>query len=339
MARLSKPQLLEIIVQAIHESEWNVLYLSDSHPFRLQVYRGDESYRVKIYIWNMTHGGGAARPANEYRIQITGIGDRFTPEPGGKTLILGWKDQIGVFAGFDYRRHSERLGASPSIQIKEECLEQATETGFSPCDKGNQEIAIAFRPDFFIEYLHSLEQLHDFGKSEEDLAVLVEVAQHPEVFVNREDLPISDNDRKIVIATVNRRQRNSNFRRRVLRAYNDSCAFCGLQLQLVEAAHIIPVHDNRSTDQTCNGIALCSLHHRAFDQTLVTMIEDYRVITNDLKADELRKIDLDGGYQSFRNNLKPRINLPNVVNDRPHIDFIKLANQVRGWKQEQVTIS
>ena len=75
MARIPKKQLLRFVEQAIQDSGWNFLHLSaqNEHPARYQVYKNGEGYRVKIYIWNITHGGGAARAANEYRIQVTGI--------------------------------------------------------------------------------------------------------------------------------------------------------------------------------------------------------------------------------------------------------------------------
>lgn len=99
----------------------------------------------------MTHGEGSEKPRNEYRIQITGLPTSyFEPEIRGKTLILGWWDKVGVFAGFDYNKHSGMLGSSPSIQIREQYLRNAHINGFSPCNKGNEEIVIAFKPSFFI---------------------------------------------------------------------------------------------------------------------------------------------------------------------------------------------
>lgn len=142
MSRHRKYALLDRVVKATTDSGWNVLYTATihEHPFRLQVYREDESYRVRIHIWHLTHGGGRKRPQNEYRIQITGT-NRFEQTPGEKTLVLGWWEEIDVFAGFDVRKHTGTLGRSPSIQIREEYLRKAYINGFSPCDKGNQEIA------------------------------------------------------------------------------------------------------------------------------------------------------------------------------------------------------
>lgn len=75
MARLSKPDLLRLVERAIQDSGWGFLKLGarDEHPARYHVYGDLGSRRIRVYVWNVTHGGGAARSATEYRIQITGV--------------------------------------------------------------------------------------------------------------------------------------------------------------------------------------------------------------------------------------------------------------------------
>jgi putative restriction endonuclease len=329
MAHHNKYDLLEQIVKAVTDSGWNILYLGsiDEHPFRLQIYREETSYRVKIYIWHLTHGGGRKRPEHEYRIQITGT-DHFELSPAEKTLVLGWWKETEVFAGFDVRKHLGKLGQSPSIQIREESLHDAYVNGFSPCDKGNNEVAIAFRPDFFVEYIRNLEALHDFGQFAEDLAVLSEVAQNPEI--NDADIQIKDNARKTTVVSVSRTLRDVGFRKRVLTAYAFRCAVCGIQLKLVEAAHIIPVNHENSTDETRNGLALCVLHHKAFDQALIAVGDDYSVLLNQNKVTELKHLKLAEGLPNFTQNLRPVILLPPAITDRPHIEYLRIANRIRG---------
>lgn len=327
---LNKVELFEVVVSAVGESGWNVLYITppSAHPFQLQVYRGDEAYRLRVYIWTLTHGGGSARPADEYRIQITGV-DQIRTFPGERTLLLGWWEPEGVFAGFDARKHSGPLGRSPSIQIRRPCLEQAQTAGFSPCDKGNQEIAIAFRPDFFAEYVRQLEPLHDFGQSPEAFEILSDLPEHP--VINDETITDLDFNRRRTVVSVSRRLRNNDFRKRVLSAYVQRCAVCGVQLKLIDAAHIVPVNHEQSTDETRNGLALCALHHRAYDQTLLTVSENYTVVFNEAQAEELNRLGLGGGVRSLRENLRSEILVPEVVSERPHVEYIRLANRIRGW--------
>jgi putative restriction endonuclease len=331
MARHNKYDLIEKIVNAVNDSGWNVAYIEDikQHPFYMQIYRDNESFRVKIYIWHLTHGGGKARPKDEYRIQITGV-ERFEPLRNGKTLILGYWKEADVFAGFDVRKHLGKLGASPSIQIREDALRKAYVNGFEPCDKGNKEVAIAFRPDFLVDYIQSLEPLHDFGQSANDLSILSEVAQNPEI--NIADIQIQNIARKTTVVSVSKKLRDVSFRKRVLTAYSYHCAVCGVQLKLVEAAHIIPVNHDNGTDETRNGLALCALHHKAFDQALITVIEDYSIQINRNRVSELQNQKLSDGLARFSQDLRPIIILPPAVTDRPHVEYIRIANSIRGWK-------
>jgi len=75
MARLTKATLISLIRSAVEEDGWVVTPLSapKKHPFRFEMAKGSVRHRVRAYIWNMTHGGGAKRPPNEYRIQITKV--------------------------------------------------------------------------------------------------------------------------------------------------------------------------------------------------------------------------------------------------------------------------
>lgn len=331
MPRLDKRQLFEKVVQAIQACGWQFIQLSpaNAHPFRLRIFRENEAYTVRIYIWNMTHGGGAARPTDEYRIQITGV-SRFESEPAGKTLILGWWDEASVFAGFDYRKHSGRLGFSPSMQIRESFLHEAYEHGFSPCSKGNREIAIAFRPDFIIEYIRSLESLHDVGKSRTDFNVLAAVAADPSG-VNDSDLENVTEQRRSAIASVRRALRDTSFKNRVLTCYSYRCAVCGLQLDLVEAAHIVPVAEPTSTDDTSNGVSLCALHHRAYDKALVAISDDYHILVSESEKGRLRTIGHDGGMDRFIAGLRPLILLPPAMADRPNVNYLRRGREIRKW--------
>jgi putative restriction endonuclease len=332
MAKHRKYDLLEQIVQAINESGWNVLYGSDTsqHPFVLKIYNQNESHLVRIYIWNLTHGGGAKRPKDEYRIQITGT-DEFIQPIGEKTLILGWWQDVGVFSGFDFSKHTAKLGASPSFQIREEFLRKAYINGISPCNKGNKEIAIAFRPDFFVEYVRNLEQLHAFGESDTDYAILEEIATQS-IDLNDALLTQLSQPRQITVQTINKKLRDNSFKARILTAYSQKCAFSGMQLKLVDAAHIVPVSHSTSSDETCNGMALSALYHRAYDKGLVTVNESYQIIVNNSALSKLKDANLDGGVDMFLKNLRPVILLPPAINDRPNIHFVKEANELRGWK-------
>jgi putative restriction endonuclease len=74
--------------------------------------------------------------------------------------------------------------------------------------------------------------------------------------------------------TAKRIARSRAFRTAVTAAYGNCCAMCGggarspIGASEVEAAHVIP-RAQKGSDDVRNGIALCRLHHWAFDHQLV----------------------------------------------------------------------
>jgi putative restriction endonuclease len=117
MAVLSKEQLFGKVTDAITSNDWEVKNKSSEsqQPVRYEIANGDETQILRVYIWNLTHGG-ESRPLNEYRIQVKV--DRFEEESNSKTLILGYYDDLSVFAGFDISKHIGKPGWSASMQIK-----------------------------------------------------------------------------------------------------------------------------------------------------------------------------------------------------------------------------
>jgi len=74
------------------------------------------------------------------------------------------------------------------------------------------------------------------------------------------------------------RLHQARFRGRVLVAYASRCAICRLkELRLLDAAHIVGDLEAGGEPQVSNGLSLCPIHHRAFDQDLVGVSPDYRV--------------------------------------------------------------
>jgi putative restriction endonuclease len=330
MAKHSKKLLLEEFESAVRLGGWNILYQSaNTHPAHYTVWRGDERYRVKIYIWNITHGGRKSLP-DEYRIQRTGT--TFIPDPKARTLVLGWWEQIGVFAGWDVRQHSGSVGASPSLQIKEEALQKALLSGFAPFVKSNGETAIALRPDFMGTYIQNLEVLHDSGKVPKEFKVLADMSANPDEVDEAEVESEVAQKRKRALISTWKNLRDSGFSRRVLTAYSHRCAMCGVQLRLIEGAHILPVEEPGSTDHTSNGIALCVLHHRAYDRGLVTFDKALKTHINETMVKGLTADHHINGLPQFRRAIRPIIAPPPDKKDRPKSVLVEKANVLRGWK-------
>jgi putative restriction endonuclease len=331
MAGLHKTELFDRVEKGFRLGGWSVLYLSSKkrNPARYVISRDDHRYQVKIYIWTVTHGG-KGRASEEYRIQPTAT-ERFDPEIGGKTLILGWWPEAEVFAGYDLRYHSGRLGSSPSFQIGEAALRHAAVSGLSPSKKASGELAIAFQPEFLGTYAQHLEEIHDSGTASQEIDLLEKLGANPQAVSEREILKKVAKKRRFVFMETRRALRDVNFSKRVFTAYAHRCAICGMQLRLLEGAHILPAPDPNSTDETSNGIALCALHHKAYDDSLLTFDDRYRVHLNTERLKELKKSGHDSGLTEFRKALRSVIRLPPDSRDRPRPEYVKYGNRLRGW--------
>jgi putative restriction endonuclease len=101
-------------------------------------------------------------------------------------------------------------------------------------------------------------------------------------------------------------------------------------MKIVDAAHILPVAaGNESIDNIRNGIAPSPTYHRAFDNGLIYLTEDYEMHLNTDRANELTQLSLSGGITALEATLGT-IHLPQDPSQRPDISYIQLANQYRG---------
>ena len=74
------------------------------------------------------------------------------------------------------------------------------------------------------------------------------------------------------------RLHQGRFRAAVLTAYRDRCTICSLrEIRLLDASHIVADRDPGGVAAVRNGLALCSIHHRAYDQDLIGIDPAHRV--------------------------------------------------------------
>ena len=125
---------------------------------------------------------------------------------------------------------------------------------------------------------------------------------------------MGESRRQYVTAAVRQRLHQRAFRERVLDAYREQCAFCRFRhAELLDAAHIEPDADG-GEPVVSNGLALCRLHHAAFDRYFVGVRPDYVV---QVRPDLLEEEDgptLIHGIQSLHG---ARIAVPRRVGLRP----------------------
>ncbi|MCY3610472.1 MAG: HNH endonuclease [Gemmatimonadetes bacterium] len=93
--------------------------------------------------------------------------------------------------------------------------------------------------------------------------------------------------REYVTVQTRRRLHQQAFRERVLRAYQHQCTLCQLRRdELLDAAHIVPDSEPEGVASVNNGLALCRLHHAAFDRFFVGVRPNYIIeVRQDVMAD------------------------------------------------------
>lgn len=101
--------------------------------------------------------------------------------------------------------------------------------------------------------------------------------------------PVSEIERRYYNGMVKRRLHQPVFRQRVIQAYGAACAMCHLKhLSLLDAAHIIPDREEQGVPAVSNGMALCKIHHAAYDQNILGVRPDLAI---EVRADILEEVD------------------------------------------------
>jgi putative restriction endonuclease len=122
--------------------------------------------------------------------------------------------------------------------------------------------------------------------------------------------PVSTPDaRRYALREVRVRLHQQEFRIGVLRAYRERCAICTLrERELVQAAHIVADPSPEGIAAVVNGLALCAIHHLAYDRNLLGIDPDGVVHIAQRLRDEHDGPMLTQGLQGFHGAtiLKPR---------------------------------
>jgi putative restriction endonuclease len=140
---------------------------------------------------------------------------------------------------------------------------------------------------------------------------------------------VSASRRAYITSTVRQRLHQRGFRERVLHAYRQQCACCRLRHQeLLDAAHIIPDIDPAGVPEVRNGIALCKLHHAAFDSYFLAIRPDYIVeVRKDIMEEEDGPMLMHGLQGLHHNKIvlpTSRHQLPDpMLLERRYTDFRK----------------
>lgn len=111
------------------------------------------------------------------------------------------------------------------------------------------------------------------------------------------------------------------FRALVMRAYRTRCAVCNLpRSELLDACHIIPDRDERGRPEVPNGLALCQLHHRAYDRNLIGIRPDLVVEVSRVLMDDHDGPVLEHALKGFNGS---RLHIPSRREEHPRPDYLE----------------
>ncbi len=325
MANLNKTDLFYSLFDAFRQHTDMVYFAGGDNPYRFS----SKGRFVTVFIGNL-HSAGRAEP-DEYRIQCPGnlpvtLGNS---KRGGDTVcILGFSQDTHAFSAWDPDRF---LARNPRVQrfsvyTRLSRLQEAAAQGLATYTDTDGQIVISFRPDLIGLYVENTTILHQVpDRTLRRIAETYSTApsgQPPArpVMVHR----------KRIQATSAVYPRSPQFRQAVLGAYAHRCAMCGIQLDLVDAAHIVPHAHPQGFDIVSNGLALCVLHHRSFDAGLLYVQDDYSIHLNLARAKHLRMMDRADGLDRFVRQIRSDLLLPAEVEWLPAPENLTLGNDLRG---------
>ena len=133
--------------------------------------------------------------------------------------------------------------------------------------------------------------------------------------------PGGDERRRYVTRELQVRLHQRSFRERVLRAYRSRCAVCRLRHpELLDAAHIVP-DSEAGAPRVPNGLALCKLHHAAFDKLFVGVRPDGII---EVRRDILEEEDGPMLLHGLKKLHQTRLHAPRRIDDRPDPDLLEI---------------
>ena len=164
---------------------------------------------------------------------------------------------------------------------------------------------------------------------EESEQLYAEILHKREEIVTEESDNIVFREGKEKERMVKTRINQSFFRQSVLASYEFSCCVTGTSIsELLVASHIIPwAKDEVNRLNPTNGLCLNSLHDKAFDRGLITIMPDYTIKISDKLMKEKKNTFINENFASFESKkiLLPKRFLPNPQFLEYHNNYIFLS--------------
>ncbi|GAA1481173.1 HNH endonuclease [Gordonia sinesedis] len=171
-----------------------------------------------------------------------------------------------------------------------------------------------YQPIYPVHVVREEPENQQFVLATEDVAQLL-----------REGAPATEQMKRYAQAEARIRLHQPVFRASVMRAYETRCAVCSLRHgELLDAAHIVPDSDEEGIAAVRNGLALCKIHHAAYDRQILGIRPDDYVV--EIRRDLLDEVDgpmLLHGLQGRHG--QALMVLPRSRRERPDRDLLNVS--------------
>lgn len=122
--------------------------------------------------------------------------------------------------------------------------------------------------------------------------------------------------RRYLVAETKKRLHQPLFAGQVMLAYKTRCAVCALaHRELLDAAHIVPDSEKGGVPVVSNGLALCKIHHAAYDSGILGIRPDLVIEIHHRLLEEIDGPMLRHGLQEHHG--RSLMMVPDRLSDRP----------------------
>ena len=322
---LRPAELFQAVVDACRHRTDAVLYVEGQNPYTLSV----DGQTVTIFAANVSRAYRI--DPDEYRIQCPGDLPQELErqaENGRAVFVMGYNADSDTFSAWEpglFVRRSRRTQRF-SLYTRLSSHLRASADGLAIYRDSTGQNVLQFRSQFLGLYLAHSEAMHQ--ATERDLRRIVAAYRETRSgAISKKSVSVA---KRRIEVTHSQYARSPQFRQAVLNAYGNCCAMCGIQLELIEAAHLVPHAHPRGLDVVPNGVALCNLHHKSLDTGLLYIDAGYSIRTNSVRLGYLARMQRTEGLRRFERQLRTRIALPQDPADFPLRENIELGNQLRG---------
>ena len=189
---------------------------------------------------------------------------------------------------------------------------------------------MVFRPEFLMTYAMNRDDFHAGSlavvrrrqKAIEQISRTVEGIAVPVP----PDAEVIGRDR--IIKAANRALRDGSFKNRVLRAYGYACSMCGMQFDVIDAAHIVPV-ERLVNFSTRNGLCMCPNHHRAYDKGLIIVEPSFSITVDQARLAYYKSHRRAEGEENLLGSIFRHLRVPANPLEQPAPNLLKLGMEIR----------